>query len=76
MTSVGAVVAGADGGDERHAVFVRGTGLEQVAGDAAGEFEHFLRVAVVDLEDGGAALGLDAEALEADLAALVAAVDG
>jgi hypothetical protein len=71
-----AVAAGADGGDEGHAVFVRGARLEQFAGDAAGQFEDFLRVAVVDLEDGGAALGLDAEALEAEFAALFAAVDG
>lgn len=44
----GAVAAGADGGDEGYAVFVRGAGFEQFAGDAAGQFEDFLGVAVVD----------------------------
>lgn len=70
------MAAGADRGNEGHAVFVRGAGFEQFAGDAAGQFGDFLRVAIVDLEDGGAALGLDAEALEVEFAALFAAVDG
>ena len=70
------MAAGADGGDYWYAVFVRGAGFEQFAGDAAGQFEDFLGVAVIDLEDGGAALGLDAEALEAEFVVPSIAVDG
>lgn len=67
---------GGDGCDARHAVFVRIRGGEACGGELLGEGQHFAGVAVIHLEHGGAALGLDAHALEAEVALLAGVVDG
>src|SRR5690606_848192 len=56
-------------------VFVFVFGGQQVGGHEAGGLQNLPRVAVVDLEDGGAPLRLNAHALEAELFAAAALVD-
>ena len=72
---LGAVAAAAHGFDEGDAVVVAVFGGEQVARDGVGGLQDLPRVAVVDLEDGGAALGLDAHAFEAEVLFAAALVD-
>jgi hypothetical protein len=63
-----AVAAGGNRRQARHAVVVRRRRRAAFAGEAGGEVQDFAGVAVIHLEDGGAALGADAHALEAEVA--------
>jgi len=70
-----AVAPAAHGLEHGDAVFVFIFGGQQISGHEAGGLQNLPRVAVVDLEDGGAPLRLDAHALEAELFAAAAFVD-
>jgi energy-coupling factor transporter ATP-binding protein EcfA2 len=61
--------------DHGDAVFVFVFGGEQVGGDQAGCLQHLACVASVDLQNGGAPLGLNTHAFEAKLLAAAALVD-
>ena len=50
-------------------------GLEHVAGHAVGQLQDLTRVAVVNLQDSGAARSLDANALEAEVLLVRSVVD-
>lgn len=70
-----AVALRALGRDQRHRVVVGLLRAHHVLGKGVRHLQHLGGVAVVELEDGGAALGLDAQAFEAEAAA-AGAVDG
>src|SRR5436190_14313538 len=70
-----AFLTAADGMHAWYPVFAGVFGAKELGGNLARGVQNLLRVAVVDPEDGRAALGLDPHALEAELLVAAALVD-